>query len=166
MEVPEELRARTQWVAWSYEQRDGPKPTKVLRIPAGRHLGRPASSTNPTTWRSYEQALAALACHMIEGIGYVFAADDPYAGVDLDECTLPGGTLHPAAAVIVRELGSYAERSPSGKGAHVIVKASLPGGRGRRTSATAWGGDLEVYDRGRYFTVTGDHLEGSPASRP
>jgi hypothetical protein len=43
----------------------------------------------------------------------------------------------------------------------VVARAEVGGGR--RTSKTPWGGELEVYDRGRYFTMTGEHLAGTPA---
>jgi len=55
-------------------------------------------------------------------------------------------------AVEVRDrLDSYSELSPSGRGLHVIVAAQLTGSR-RRT------GGFEVYDSGRYFTVTGKRI--------
>ena len=38
--------------------------------------------------------------------------------------------------------------------------AVLPGGR--RTKDTPWGGEIEMYDRGRFSTVTGDYLDGTP----
>jgi len=55
-------------------------------------------------------------------------------------------------AVEVRDrLDSYSELSPSGRGLHVFVAAQLTGSR-RRT------GGFEVYDSGRYFTVTGKRI--------
>jgi putative DNA primase/helicase len=53
--------------------------------------------------------------------------------------------------VIVEELDSYTEISPSGTGVHILVKAALPEGRNRK-------GRFEAYDRGRYFTITGKHM--------
>jgi hypothetical protein len=150
--IPAALRDLTQWVVWKAEQRDG-KATKVLYDP---RKGTRASSTDPDTWCDF--ATAASANGDWDGIGFVFAPDDPYCGVDLDRC-YRDGELHPDAAEIVMRLDSYAERSPSGTGVHVIVDARLQG-KGRRTRKTPWGGDIEVYDRARYFTVTGDVLDG------
>src|SRR5699024_2621495 len=48
-------------------------------------------------------------------------------------------------------MGSYSEISPSGNGIHIIAKGELPKG-GRRK------GKIEVYDSGRFFTVTGNQL--------
>jgi hypothetical protein len=83
----------------------------------------------------------------------VFSPDDPYLGVDLDD-----GLPKAERAAITRELDSYAETSVSGDGVHVIVRASLNGhGRNRK-------GPFEVYDKGRYFTFTGNHVAGTPAT--
>jgi hypothetical protein len=83
--------------------------------------------------------------------------------VDLDDCRDGGGSLHPAAAALVEKLDSYTEVSPSGTGIKVWLRAELSGFPRNRTSTTVWGGEFEVYDRGRYFTVTGSHLRGTPA---
>ena len=82
---PAELRDRRQWVLWAIEERDG-KRTKVPRrvdAPAIR-----ASCTDPTSWGSFDEAVAALetAPEGISGAGFVFTAGDPFAGVDLDRC--------------------------------------------------------------------------------
>ena len=157
---PAELRDRRQWVLWAIEERDG-KRTKVPRrvdAPAIR-----ASSTDPTSWGSFDEAVAALetAPEGISGAGFVFTAGDPFAGVDLDRCMGADGQLVPEAQRIVDHLSSYTERSPSGEGLHIIVRGNLPAGR---KAMQEWGGHLEAYPHGRYFTVTGDHLEGTPAS--
>jgi putative DNA primase/helicase len=77
-------------------------------------------------------------------------------GVDLDKCLDPEtGELENWAREIIDELDSYAEISPSGTGVHVLVRGTLPPGRNRK-------GRFEAYDRGRYFTVTGRHLAGTP----
>jgi primase-polymerase (primpol)-like protein len=53
--VPEELRARSQWVAWKYvPDPDGPKPKKVPVCPQS---GASAKATDSATWGTYTQAL-------------------------------------------------------------------------------------------------------------
>ena len=153
--IPAELTSRAQWIVWRYEQRDG-KPTKVPY----QSVGRPASTTNPATWRSYPDAVGAVRAGPFDGLGYVFAADDPYAGVDFDAC-VTDGELHPGVAALVRKLDSYSEISPSGTGVHTIVRAQLNGGR-HRTRETVWGGEFETYDRARYFAMTGRHMAATP----
>ncbi|MEJ7567779.1 MAG: hypothetical protein WKF41_05895 [Gaiellaceae bacterium] len=149
--VPAELRSRPQWVCWKLVERDGqPKPTKEPWQPDGR---RRASSTDPSTWSRFEEAAAALEAGSFDGLGYVFSADDPYVGVDLDD-----GLTEADRAAIMVALDSYTEMSVSGSGVHVIVRANLNGyGRNRR-------GPFEVYEHGRYFVVTGNHLRGTPTT--
>jgi primase-polymerase (primpol)-like protein len=164
--IPAVLREREQWVVWRYEQRNDrngrPKETKVPYQSADPSMN--AKSDEPATWGTFEQS--ASAAKAFDGIGFVFAADDPFCGVDLDDCRDPiTGEVHRAAAWIVLRLDSYAEISPSGAGVHVIVSASLAaltGGRGRSTKKTPWGGKFEVYDRGRFFTMTGEVCSLAP----
>jgi primase-polymerase (primpol)-like protein len=78
--------------------------------------------------------------------------------IDLDHCRDPAtGTVELWAAGIVRTLASYAEASPSGTGVRVFVRGRLPT-EGRKK------GSYENYETGRYVTVTGQRLEGTPAS--
>ena len=148
--IPTELRDGEQWVAWRFGERDG-KRTKVPYRPDGKR----ASATNPGTWTRFETAQGIGAA----SVGYVFALEDPYTGVDLDDCVNDAGDIHPDARRIVDELRSYTELSPSGHGLHILVRAELTGSR-NRTGKTAWGGVFEVYDRDRFFCVTGNAIAG------
>lgn len=148
---PGELRARDQWVCWRLETRDG-RPTKVPYSPVSAW---PALSNKASSWGSFDLAAALLvACWELQGLGYVFSADDPYCGVDFDHCVDPGsGEVAPWASKWVTRLNSYTEFSPSGSGLHVILRGSLSG-KGRKRNG------IEIYDRGRFFTVTGRPLTG------
>jgi putative DNA primase/helicase len=146
------IRDLRQWLCWHSETREG-KPTK---IPYSPHTSVRASSTDPETWGSYQEAVAACKKHGYGGIGFVFTAEDDLCGVDLDGCLDPEtGEIEDWAQEMIEELNSYAEISPSGTGIHVLVRGKLPSGRNRK-------GRFEAYDRGRYFTVTGRHLAGTP----
>ncbi|ELZ27030.1 hypothetical protein C474_16809 [Halogeometricum pallidum JCM 14848] len=86
------------------------------------------------------------------GLGFVFTDDDPFVGVDLDDCRdVETGNGDLWAVSIVDRLDSYTEVSPSGTGYHVIIEGTLPDG-GNRT------GDLELYESARFFTMTGDQI--------
>lgn len=144
--IPEELRQRPQWVVWKLEQRDG-KDTKVPYIPGG--VGK-ASTTDLTTWRTFEDALQSLRTGRYDGVGFVFCSGDPFAGVDLDNCRDPEtGELEEWAEKIVKAFGGYAEASPSGTGVHIIVRGKAPNKKR---------GDVEAYSSERYFTMTGRAL--------
>ncbi len=149
--VPEELRTRPQWVIWRYgPPRPGGKRPKMPYNPLSFAT---ASVTDPSTWATFDEALAALKSRSgyFNGLGYVFSADDPFTGVDLDGC-VNGEVVTPESRdLITTLLGAYVEKSVSGNGIHAIVRAQLPG-PGRRRGA------VECYDRSRFFVVTGHAL--------
>jgi hypothetical protein len=146
------MRDLRQWLCWRSEERDG-KPTKIPYSPL---TGQKASSMSAESWAGYEEAVKAVREHGYGGIGFVFTPDDDLCGVDLDGCLDPEtGEIEPWAQEVIEELDSYTEISPSGTGVHILVRGELPAGRNRK-------GRFETYDRGRYFTVTGKHLLGTP----
>jgi primase-polymerase (primpol)-like protein len=153
--IPTDLRKLRQWLIWRSEERDG-KRTKVPYQAAKPQVR--ASTTDARTWGTFEQAVQAVERDQAAGVGFVFAEDDPFCGSDLDNCRNPEtGELSAKARTIVEELDSYTERSPSGRGVHIIVRACLHGERNRR-------GPVELYDHGRYFAMTGERLAGAPWS--
>lgn len=150
--IPEELTALPQWVVFRLEAGEDGKSTKRPYQP--KNTGLLASSTNPATWGTFEQACEAVERNQsLGGVGFVFTPADPYCGIDLDHC-IRNGRVNAKARQIIDRLFSYSEVSVSGDGVHVIVKARVP--RGRKQ------GGLEMYSSGRYFTMTGNHLGGSP----
>lgn len=153
--IPTDLQALPQWVVWRYEERDG-KQTKIPYQPVAGAIVM-ASTTDPATWGSYDAATVVAARSVgVDGIGFVFTADDPYCGVDIDHCRDPEtGQLEDQAAAWTLLLDSYTEASPSGTGVHVLLRAAIPGDRRRN-------GKVEMYDRGRYFCMTGDRVAGLP----
>jgi len=154
LSVPDELKALPQWVVWRLEEREG----KTTKIPYNaRYPTRRAASDRPETWSDFRQAAFTLENEpglKFSGIGFVLLP--PYIGVDFDHIRDPTtGTIERKALDEIRLLDSYSELSPSGTGVHIIVRGSLPDD-GKKA------GDREVYTKGRYFTVTGMHLEGTP----
>lgn len=150
--VPSELKEREQWVLWKREKRHG-KVTKVL---LNCRNGRPAESDAPETWSRFEDAVEGLTVFgEADGIGFVFSADDPYVGIDLDSCVDADGEIATWARDLINEIDTYTEKSPSGTGIHMLARGDLPP-HGRRK------GPFEIYNRERYFTITGDHVWDTP----
>lgn len=153
--APAELAKRPQWVAWRLVTREGePKPTKVPYAPRTGHM---ASTTDPSTWASFEEAAAFCASHeWASGVGYVLSSDDPYVGIDLDQCRDPRtGRIEPRAKAVIKRLNSYTEISPSGTGLRIFVRGELPP-HGRRK------GHTEIYSQARFLTITGDRYLAAP----
>ncbi len=138
-DIPQELLDRRQWAVWRAEQRDG----KFIKPPINPRTGKPANVNDPATWGTVSEAMQAMQRYGSDGIGFMFTAEDRYTGIDLDQ-------MDDQAREIVSTLKSYTELSPSGRGVHIIVRATKPPGGCRR-------GPVEVYDRARFLTITG-HL--------
>src|SRR3954452_5151771 len=160
-----------RFVLWRNEVRDG-KPTKApLRV-----NGQYADSTKASTWNTLAECEAALRSVRADGIGFVLAAERDQAagrpavvGGDLDGCRDPRtGAIEPRAREVIDALASYSEVSPSGTGVKVYLLADpvprLGANKLVLAKANGHGKDLaiEVYVTGRYFALTGQHLDGTP----
>ena len=151
--LPPELLQVPQWIRWRWEWNE--KRTAWTKIPLQSSSSRKAATNRRETWAGFQDALANVGDHDTDGIGFVFTEQDPYCGIDIDGCrNAATGKLSAFASEVLGLLASYAEVSATGTGVHIIVKAALPNGAGRKH------GCLEIYDRGRYFAFTGGVLDG------
>ncbi len=155
--VPGCLREHAQWVCWKYVLRAG----KQTKCPFNARTGRKADTTDPNTWSSFDEARQA--CRTDErhvGVGFVFAAADPFCGIDLDDC-IDGttGEIKTWGRRLIDQLDSYSEISPSGAGVKIFVQARKPGTRCKKALED---GAVEIYDRDRFCTVTACRVLGTP----
>lgn len=155
MSFPTELSVLPQWICWRLEP--DPKGDKPKKVPYDPKNGRKASSTNPQTWATLAEAQAARDKFMFTGIGFVFTEASGIVGVDIDHCRKEDGTLNDTTKAILEKQPSYTEISPSGTGLHIFYHGAMPG-KGNKNSTSG----VEMYATGRYFTMTGQHLEGTP----
>jgi RecA/RadA recombinase len=164
--MPPELKLLKNWVLWAPIW-NGKKWTKrPIQV-----SGFGASTTTAKHWSAFEDVLrayqravqrgymetrekspGAVQRHPIGGVGFVFDGrpDESglvFAGVDFDK-VISGGEIASLAQERIRRFRSYIERSVSGDGLHVIVKARA------LASGIAHDG-VEMYTTGRYFTMTG-----------
>ena len=141
-QLPTEMIAAPRWINWRPEMRDG----KWSKVPYVGDSDVKGSSTNADTWRDFWTAAEATR----SGLG--FALGDGWFGIDLDDVA-DANEPHGMAAWAWEWLtthDAYAEWSVSGTGIHVIARdCRLPEWAVNRR------GQVEVYEKGRYFTVTG-----------
>jgi replicative DNA helicase len=156
MNVPKEMAAVPQWLLWKYIVRDGKQTKCPFRV-----NGSTASSTDPTTWATLEDAM--LPIERYEGIGFVFTRDDQFIGIDLDGCRdADTGELEPwAAAIYERFSGTYAEVSPSKTGIKIFCKTEkrwIGPNKCDARGENKFGKkpQIEVYQAGRFFCFTGE----------
>lgn len=144
--IPADLKVLPHWVLWRAElvnDRWSKVPYQVS--------GHKASSTNPSTWASFDAVWRRYTAGGYDGIGIVLTADIHLVGVDLDHC-ITDGTVEPWAMRIIACLQSYTEYSPSRTGIRIFCQGSLPVAGKKK-------GNVEFYQAGRYLTVTGAKYE-------
>ena len=146
--IPDELKQLNNWCVWKLQERNG----KKTKIPFNAETGEFAKSNDKSTWSSYETAVNAEG---VDGIGFFF--EPPYLGIDIDKIDddlhryKHGDKLDNIVSEFNEAFKSYTEVSPSGTGLHIIVKGKIPGNRRRK-------GNIEMYDSGRFFTMTGKRI--------
>ncbi len=135
---------------WACHRDKVPYNAKSARSP------QKAKSNDSATWTGYEQAKAIYEesqswKYPYDGIGCFNNGD--YTFTDLDHC-IEDDTISDQAQTCIDAINSYAERSQSGTGVHVIARATLPKDVKRP--------GIEMYNHHRFFVWTGQHLAGTP----
>ena len=153
--VPNDMQNEVAWVLWRSIQCNG----KARKVPWSVY-DKAASSTDSTTWAAFDTVVEKLREGYHAGIGFVFAEDSLFCGVDLDGCRNPRtGEIDEWAIPWINALNSYTEVSPSGTGVKVFCQSSLSlkGINQKIDQPNRYGKEpgIEVYTSGRYFTVTG-----------
>ena len=153
--VPEELRDQPFWICWR-EERRGEKIDKIPVAPWRTGDLRAVSVTDPTNYADFKTAMEIARQRQI-GVGFVFTKDNPFFGIDIDDCIV-GGEIEEWALEIVKEMDTYAEISPSGKGIKLFGKCKEKPEINKRLDDVG----LEIYTHSRFFAVTGNVLSEVP----
>lgn len=109
-----------------------------------------ASSTDESTWSTYQEAKRAS--EMFDGMGIIFTPDKTLLGIDIDHCLEDGQIKHSEKSNIqklIREADTYTEISPSGTGLHLYIHVDEALELASNKSAP-----YEAYTAGRFFTFT------------
>jgi putative DNA primase/helicase len=146
--IPEVLKQRSQWVVWTYRMQEG----EIKKPPFNPKTGKPASVTRPDTWGSITDAKKAYEKGNYAGVGFVLTTG--IVGIDIDHC-ITGETISDDASLLTAALQTYTELSPSASGLHILIEGTLPGHYRRKDN-------VEMYQDGRYLTVTGQSIQEPP----
>lgn len=152
------LKELELWVNWRYEESEKGKRTKIPYISSEEK--RKAKPNDSKTWSLYSEAEKHK--ELFDGIGVMFGAS--LCGIDID-----GLAEHTEENPIEKEIfemfsGTYAEKSPSGKGIHILFYcdvSKLPENIKEVYYMKNPGNKVECYFSGltnRYFTFTGDKI--------
>jgi putative DNA primase/helicase len=159
------------WVGWREEKRND----KATKVPYSPRTGWEAKSNNAETWATRGEAETWAIANRGGGVGIVLSqfngADCCLCGVDLDTCRDPNTeTIQDWAQEVIDRFKTYTEVSPSRTGAKLFftyASTDIPaierlfGGQGGRMFKNGGGEHcpaIEIYRKGRYFTVAGESV--------
>jgi len=148
--IPEELKKLKRWVNWKLEERTNSKGEKKWTKPPYSPAGVKISITDINNLDTFYNVCNATGNGKgFNGIGFAFFKDDPFVGIDFDHVIDEQGNVDPDIKNWLDKFPSYTEYSQSKKGLHIICKGKKPDKNCRK-------GNIEIYEAGRYFAITGD----------
>jgi hypothetical protein len=163
--VPSYLTDQNQWVCWEYQDvRDESGSKDWTKVPIDVANGGFASSTDAETWVTFDAAVDydEAETDRTDGIGFCVGEDDDLIGIDIDDCRdAETGEIDEPIEDVIESVGSYTEVSPSGTGLRIFVRGEWPL-ESNQTDILPGDAELEVYEWGRYLTVTGYHVSATP----
>ena len=139
--IPDEIKRLSQWVCTKGDS----------KVPRRAFMDGAASSTDTSTWSTFEMAKSSVEYGYNDHVGFVFN-NNGIVGIDIDDGFDEDGLMSPLAADIIRRCKSYTEKSKSGRGFHILLYGSLPF-KGKNNLK-----GVEIYKSARYFIMTGDTL--------
>lgn len=150
--IPNELKQMPRWAMWQWIW-NGKKWDK----PPYRVEGGKAANNKSAHWGEFQKAVSALGDRKrFSGIGFTLGGKGcGYTVVDIDNCRdRDSKEIAPWATEVIEYLNSYTEVSPSGEGVKIWLRGSMPEGNWANKRD-----NFEVYDKGRYLTITGQVIE-------
>lgn len=156
--IPQFLKDQKRWAPWRavFDEKRG-KYDKIPCNPKQAEYG--ISTAAPELWGHYDEALDAFnrGRPILAGVGYVMTKPHGVVGLDLDKC-LSDGVIADWAVAIVRDMGSYTEVSPSGRGLRIFVEGEAADWTNHQVGIEVYGGTAP-----RFLTLTGIRVPGTPA---
>ena len=155
--IPIEMKERKQWVAYFKKE-----------IPGSSHLGkvmvspityRHARSNEPSDWTDFYKAKLFLTENgRMDGLAFVLTEGIVF--IDIDNSIDANGRINEIGEKLLKAFpDTYAERSCSGHGIHILMKGKLPKDCMKRNDSIG----LEMYDTKRFCCITGDVIDDRKA---
>ncbi len=148
--VPQELKEKDQWVCYKIDR----GKDKVGKYMIDCKTTMFAKSNNSSTWCDFETAERFMKRRNMDGIAFVLT--EGYVFIDIDHAIDENGNYNELAQNLLNDLpGTYAEKSCSGRGIHIICKGDLGEDYKRRNDYIG----LEMYQNKRFLCITGDIID-------
>lgn len=142
--IPIALKKIPQWVVWRGSLAGG----KWTKPPFDPKTGKKASIINPGNWADYETAFEVYQRGGYDGLGFILTVESNLVAFDFDHCVHDTG-IDPEVKGHLDTLKTYTEFSPT-DGIRALAFGRKPGDQCKLPSK-----GYEIYDKGRYVTITG-----------
>lgn len=173
--IPSEIATSGRWLAFKLEENNGkmtkvPYSTKITPASESKYgtpfIKKSGVRTKENWADSYMDAYNFVKetnkrndVKSLDGVGFVLG--DGFAGVDLDDVVNEDNQIKNFANEFIGSIPSFTEFSPSGTGLHILFKGEIDTDYKQKCSDLG----AEFYDDdGRWFTVTGNYVKGTPTS--
>lgn len=148
--VPESIKNKDCWIVWQYEERDGQdKLKKVPKNPRRPRKIHNCDFTDPSNGVPFDKAKKAIDISQqefsdngLDGIGLQLIEENDLVGIDLDNI-IQNGEMQKWGHSLLDDFDSYSEVSPSGTGAHVLVRGEIDDELGNRNDEIG----IEIFER-------------------
>lgn len=151
--IPKEMKDKKQWVCYRKREKDG-RTMKMMLNPSDLSFAR---SNGPSTWSTFLTAMKILRNPRLHIDGLAFVLTEGYVFIDTDHSIDEKGNINPISKELLERLpGTYAERSCSGHGIHIISKGKMPERARKRNDNLG----IEMYETKRFLCMTGDIIDG------
>ena len=169
--IPSALLSMQRWVLWKMVYKA--ELNKWTKVPYSPETHAPYNR-HPSECGNLDMARKVLLTHGkakgFAGVGLSAMLEDGLTYLDFDRCLDDNGVINsPRLEKFVRDLGSYTEISPSGRGLRVIVKTPSSLGKINKTHKATERGTpsdcshfeaegVEIWNDGKYATITGQRF--------
>jgi len=156
--IPPSLAAYRQFIIWIAAP-SATRPGKMDKFPTHPKTGRKHNAHDPAIWMSAEEAQDLVKSGVGQGIGFSFAASDPFFFLDIDEALHDGQWALLAQQLCTYMRGCFVEISMSGTGLHIIGTGKAGEHACKYKAADC---NVDLYTEGRFVALTGTGAYGNP----
>lgn len=159
--VPDAMKSLKNWCV--FRTKYNPETERQDKFVISPTDGKWAKTNDPDTWVDFETAIKYAEENDCAGLSFALDGKCGITCIDLDKSISKDGKLTESAEKLTQELaGTYAETSVSGNGIHIFVADDILR-KTYKNRADLPDGEIEVYDSGRFISMTGNMRSKSNA---
>lgn len=152
--VPDAMKSLKNWCV--FRTKYNPETERQDKFVISPTDGKWAKTNDPDTWVDFETAIKYAEENDCAGLSFALDGKCGITCIDLDKSISKDGKLTESAEKLTQELAeTYTETSVSGNGIHIFVADDILR-KTYKNRADLPDGEIEVYDSGRFISMTGN----------